>query len=1065
MARVNFGDSVVDELERIAIKNNWFKKAQYSRTELEKYWNNLTEEQKNEIIPGWEKMLFGDLMNQITFKIAPIITQYRKNISPKEVKETKKSNEIIYKLQQALQKVTGMPVSNEPGGKPNGIWDSFTSAAWNKYSDIINPTLPGPFQVWPLDPGETPKSSDIEWVIERIQSEYKIPKKVKTQKSNEIIYKLQQALHKVTGMPMSNKPGGIPDGVWGPLTRAAWNKYADVVNPTPAGPYIMEPLEPGEKPNFSDIKWVIRRIQSIPAKIESKESVSENIETPSKKSIFPKSVKPFTSQQESIIKSIMQLRKVDFNTALDYAKSRYPSIFAQTALGKNFDILKFNNINDELISLISNLEKIGEKQAANNVNKQLYIYKQAISELYNVTGETGKDLIDNAHPGGGTTLVPASNEGGKVETIIEEHDKIINNVMKQPTGKVAQIILKLIKTANQLENSGDIKTAKLIDKTIEEIRRASIPFVRRSLVHETAGSDNKVSVKIAKNILDIYLPYWDKAIVKYNDLYNDIFGFATGSVRQWLGGGIPSEVQKLRSAFDTALVQINNTAQDWKKGLITDTNELAKNIYHIIRVLNIGDDNITAGMRDVFFTDDAQDAGVKKYKQMLLDWWKLLNVIKSGIKKKVEKTEPQSGEEILKIKYLKLLDFLKNLIMQDIMRVSKVIGDEERKKLEEWIKDRRYNIIKGISKSTYQDVVGLQKWIEDLQNLMKKSSIKINIIRKAQPPGIPPIALPRTKDISAPKKRKIIRKGDPEVKALQQALIRAGFLSSGEDDGWWGPKTATAYNNMVLHGPIGIDKYLSIIENPLKQNHAIRPKGYITIAIRIANYIASKKQIDNTITLAGGLKISLSEIISGPNVFMESLRGKLRAKNITPEVALQYVDEIYSYLDENELDIETKKPGLVGQWRSALGKLAEQLHTKQYPLKEKSVTPEGKVSNIIKVYLPGSMLGSYKGQGINNEADLAKAFGSLPLRQWLRSPQIFKNISRKMNMSPQEYVKQVNDILSDIQLSLLKFRGKVDFISIGGKNVSFEDVVNFITMYQGDVNLLANTLNADLNKK
>lgn len=983
MARVNFGDSVVDELERIAIKNNWFKKAQYSRTELEKYWNNLTEEQKNEIIPGWEKMLFGDLMNQITFKIAPIITQYRKNM------------EI-----------------------------------------------------------ESPENKEI-------------TKEIPQQKSNEIIYKLQQALQKVTGMPMSNKPGGKPDGIWGPLTRAAWNKYANVVNPTPAGPYVMEPLEPGEKPNFSDIKWVIRRIQSIPAKTESKESISENIETPSKKSIFPKSVKPFTSQQESIIKSIMQLRKVDFNTALDYAKSRYPSIFTQTAIDKNFDILKFNNINDELISLISNLEKIGEKQAANNVNKQLVIYKQAINSLYDITGETGKDLIDNAHPGGGTTLVPASNEGGKVETIIEEHDKIINNVMKQPTGKVAQVIFKLIKTANQLEDDGDIETAKLVDKTITEIRRASIPFVGRSLVSETASSDNKVSVKIAKNILDIYLPYWDKAIAKYNNLYNDIFGFATGSVRQWLGGGIPSEVQKLRNAFDTALLQINNTAQDWKKGIITDTNELSKHVYHIIRSLSIGDDNITAGMRDVFFTYDAQDAGIKQYKQMLLDWWQLLNIIKSDIKKKVEKTEPQSGEEIIKIKYLKLLDFLKNLIMQNVMEVSKVIGDEERKKLEEWIKNRRYNIIKGISKSTYQDIVGLQKWIEDLQKLMKKSFVlKNDIIRRAQPPGIPPIALPRTKDISAPIKRRITRKSDPQVKALQQALIKAGFLSPGEDDGWWGPKTATAYNNMISHGPIGIDKYLKIIPNPSRQRHIMRPKGYILIATRIANYIASKKQIDNTITLAGGLKISLSEITSGPKVFMESLRGKLRAKNITPEVALQYVDEISAYLDENELDIESKKPGLIEQWRLALGKLSGQLHAKQYPLGDKSVVPkETKISNTIKVYLPGSMLGSYKGQGINSEADLAKAFGSLPLRQWLRSPQIFKNISRKMNMSPQEYVKQVNDILSDIQLSLLKFRGKVDFISIGGKNVSFEDVVNFITMYQGDVNLLANTLNADLNKK
>jgi hypothetical protein len=55
--------------------------------------------------------------------------------------------------------------------------------------------------------------------------------------------------------------------------------------------------------------------------------------------------------------------------------------------------------------------------------------------------------------------VPAEDEGGKVETIVEEHKKMVERSTKQPTGKYAEVMTKLIATANKLEDEGEFEAA------------------------------------------------------------------------------------------------------------------------------------------------------------------------------------------------------------------------------------------------------------------------------------------------------------------------------------------------------------------------------------------------------------------------------------------------------------------------------------------------------------------------------------------------------------------------------------------------------------------------------
>lgn len=134
---------------------------------------------------------------------------------------------------------------------------------------------------------------------------------------------------------------------------------------------------------------------------------------------------------------------------------------------------------DEFIALANDLDAMGETKTANAVDRELVLYKEAVDKLYDITGETGEQLIGEAHPGGGPTMAPAKEEGGKVETIVEEQKKDLKVVQKQPTGKQAAFVAKrLVALANRLDAEGKMEAALLVDKTLAELREGpQRPFV------------------------------------------------------------------------------------------------------------------------------------------------------------------------------------------------------------------------------------------------------------------------------------------------------------------------------------------------------------------------------------------------------------------------------------------------------------------------------------------------------------------------------------------------------------------------------------------------------------
>jgi hypothetical protein len=87
------------------------------------------------------------------------------------------------------------------------------------------------------------------------------------------------------------------------------------------------------------------------------------------------------------------------------------------------------------------------------------------SKVYDVTGETGKDLIDSAHPGGTRTeLTHSKTEENLVETIFEQQEKDIQVATSIPTGVYAA----LTDLADGLDKLGYREQADMVDEIIQK---------------------------------------------------------------------------------------------------------------------------------------------------------------------------------------------------------------------------------------------------------------------------------------------------------------------------------------------------------------------------------------------------------------------------------------------------------------------------------------------------------------------------------------------------------------------------------------------------------------------
>lgn len=148
------------------------------------------------------------------------------------------------------------------------------------------------------------------------------------------------------------------------------------------------------------------------------------------------------------------------------------------------DLSPTNDLMINVVKLCSGLRSRGFDKYADEVESKFFALKSA-NVLYDVSKETGEDLVDAAHPKGSHKLEDVDGDS-LIETILDRHLKMIEVTNKKPTGKLANIdIINSVKIALAQDSVsevpktvGDAKMAELkgafINTLNSAIRSASV---------------------------------------------------------------------------------------------------------------------------------------------------------------------------------------------------------------------------------------------------------------------------------------------------------------------------------------------------------------------------------------------------------------------------------------------------------------------------------------------------------------------------------------------------------------------------------------------------------------
>jgi len=241
-----------------------------------------------------------------------------------------------------------------------------------------------------------------------------------------------------------------------------------------------------------DLDSLLPRPKSVPdVSLEPKKDISVDMPIPSWQTETNKSTKLTDIEKADVIRLLGpgSVEAPDFNQRMDHIKAKDPDLYEKT-----------------LLPVIQNKmsKKISSRKTA------------SVSSVYDVSGETGENLIDSAHPGNMHTEVSGrkDDEGNLVETIVEQHEADKEVAHSIPKGTYATLrtlqdklnklghtdilpeleeVIKLVATpkeviayelttlANKLDQKGFIEVASKVDvltkKAIESETYPGNPYL------------------------------------------------------------------------------------------------------------------------------------------------------------------------------------------------------------------------------------------------------------------------------------------------------------------------------------------------------------------------------------------------------------------------------------------------------------------------------------------------------------------------------------------------------------------------------------------------------------
>ena len=140
------------------------------------------------------------------------------------------------------------------------------------------------------------------------------------------------------------------------------------------------------------------------------------------------------------------------------------------------------NLNDKILKLCSKLRNSGFETYADDLEKNFLTYKLSSQKMYDVSKETGEDVLNEAHPDGSKKIIEdATADMGVVETKIDQKSKIEKIVAKQPTGKLALNLAASIIKSSSNNNSNILKRYIKAYNTINAYKNNPFLFLKNDL--------------------------------------------------------------------------------------------------------------------------------------------------------------------------------------------------------------------------------------------------------------------------------------------------------------------------------------------------------------------------------------------------------------------------------------------------------------------------------------------------------------------------------------------------------------------------------------------------------
>lgn len=156
----------------------------------------------------------------------------------------------------------------------------------------------------------------------------------------------------------------------------------------------------------------------------------------------------------------------------------------------------------KILKLSNQLRSKGYNKYADEIEYKFLLLKKSSSDLYSVFKETGESLLEDAHPEGSVKMEDAKDEGGVVETLLDQKKKIEKAVDKEPTGKLS---------ANQAASLIKKSDISWTDEKYRDFWRESSPTIEKY-----NNIINEYTSVFGSNIQ--YYDIWNKKLKNVKDL-------------------------------------------------------------------------------------------------------------------------------------------------------------------------------------------------------------------------------------------------------------------------------------------------------------------------------------------------------------------------------------------------------------------------------------------------------------------------------------------------------------------------------------------------------------------